>query len=46
MPVAETAAGEKTLERMVAVARELKERDAAQAVIMGCAGMARHRKNL
>jgi Asp/Glu/hydantoin racemase len=43
MSVAETAAGEKTLERMVAVGRELKDRDGAQAVIMGCAGMARHR---
>ena len=32
-----------TLERMVAVGRELKDRDGAQAVIMGCAGMARHR---
>jgi allantoin racemase len=43
MSVAETAEGEKTLERMVAVGRELKDRDGAQAVIMGCAGMARHR---
>lgn len=43
MSVAETAAGEKTLERMIAVGRELKDRDGAQAVIMGCAGMARHR---
>ena len=43
MSVAETAAGEKTLERMVAVGRELKDRDGAQVVIMGCAGMARHR---
>jgi len=43
MSVAETAAGEKTLERMVAVGHELKDRDGAQVVIMGCAGMARHR---
>jgi Asp/Glu/hydantoin racemase len=46
MSVAETAAGEKTLERMVAVGHELKERDRAEAVIMGCAGMARHRQAL
>jgi allantoin racemase len=43
MSVAETAAGEKTLERMIAVGRELKEHDGADVVIMGCAGMARHR---
>jgi allantoin racemase len=43
MSVAETASGEKTLDRMIEVGRELKERDGAGAVIMGCAGMARHR---
>ena len=43
MSVAETAAGEKPLDRMIAVGRELKERDGADVVIMGCAGMARHR---
>ena len=43
MSVAETAAGEKTLDRMIAVGRELKEHDGADVVIMGCAGMARHR---
>jgi allantoin racemase len=43
MSVAETASGEKTLDRMVEVGRELKERDGAAAVVMGCAGMARHR---
>jgi len=46
MSVAETTAGERTLERMVKVGRELKERDGAGAVIMGCAGMARHRPAL
>src|SRR5437016_3996447 len=44
--VAETATGEKTLERMIGVGRRLKERDGAGAVIMGCAGMALHRKPL
>ena len=43
MSVAETTAGEKTLARMIEVGRELTERDGAEAVIMGCAGMARHR---
>jgi Asp/Glu/hydantoin racemase len=46
MSVAETASGERTLERMVEVGRELKERDGAGAVVMGCAGMARHRRPL
>jgi Asp/Glu/hydantoin racemase len=43
MSVAETAGGEKTLERMIEVGRRLKEQDGAEAVVMGCAGMARHR---
>ena len=46
MSVAETASGAKTLDRMIAVGRELKERDGADAIIMGCAGMARHRRPL
>ncbi|CEJ15632.1 aspartate/glutamate racemase family protein [Phreatobacter sp. AB_2022a] len=46
MSVAETAAGEKTLERMIAVGRQLKEIDGAGAIVMGCAGMARHRRPL
>jgi Asp/Glu/hydantoin racemase len=43
MSVAETASGEKTLDRMIEVGRELKEHDGAAAVVMGCAGTARHR---
>jgi Asp/Glu/hydantoin racemase len=46
MSVAETASGEKTLQRMVEVGRQLKEEDGAEAVVMGCAGMARHRRPL
>jgi allantoin racemase len=46
MSVAETASGEKTLERMINVGCQLKEKDGAEAVIMGCAGMARHRRQL
>lgn len=46
MSVAETASGEGTLARMVAVGRELRDRDGAGAIVMGCAGMARHRRPL
>ncbi len=46
MSVAETASGDKTLDRMITVGRELKELDGAGAIVMGCAGMARHRKPL
>jgi allantoin racemase len=46
MSVAESASGEKTLDRMVEVGRRLKDEDGAGAVVMGCAGMARHRAAL
>jgi allantoin racemase len=46
MSVAESASGEGTLDRMIAVGRQLKEQDGAGAIVMGCAGMARHRKPL
>ena len=46
MTVAETASGDRTLERMVDVGRQLKEQDGAETVIMGRAGMALHRKPL
>jgi len=46
MSVAETESGEKTLERMIDVGRRLKEKDGAEVVVMGCAGMARHRRPL
>jgi allantoin racemase len=45
MTVAETAS-EKTLERMIEIGRQLKETDGAETVVMGCAGMARHRAPL
>jgi allantoin racemase len=41
--VAETASGEATLAKMIEVGRALKEEDGAGAIVMGCAGMARHR---
>ncbi|HKS62027.1 MAG TPA: aspartate/glutamate racemase family protein, partial [Xanthobacteraceae bacterium] len=45
LSVAESAS-EKTLPRMIEVGRALKEQDGANAIVMGCAGMARHRKPL
>jgi allantoin racemase len=46
MTVAESASGEKTLDRMIEVGSELRDRDGAETIVMGCAGMARHRKPL
>ena len=46
MSVAEIASGEGTLARMIEVGRALKDEDGANAIVMGCAGMARHRKPL
>jgi allantoin racemase len=46
MSVAETASGEGTLARMIEVGRALRDEDGSAAVVMGCAGMARHRRPL
>src|SRR6516225_10057505 len=46
MSVAETASGEGTLARLIAVGRALRDEDGAEAIVMGCAGMARHRRPL
>jgi Asp/Glu/hydantoin racemase len=46
MSVAETASGEHTLARMIEVGRALCDLDGADCIVMGCAGMARHRKPL
>ena len=46
MSVAETASGDGTLSRMIEVGRALKDQDGANTVVMGCAGMARHRAPL
>jgi Asp/Glu/hydantoin racemase len=43
MSVAESASADAALGRMIEVGRFLKEMDGAQAIVMGCAGMARHR---
>jgi allantoin racemase len=45
LSVAESAS-ENTLPRMIEVGRALKDQDGANAIVMGCAGMARHRKPL
>lgn len=46
MSVAETASGAETLDRMIEVGRALRDRDRADVLVMGCAGMARHRRAL
>jgi Asp/Glu/hydantoin racemase len=46
MSVAESASGEGTLARMIEIGRDLTIMDGADVVIMGCAGMARHRRAL
>ncbi|MGO4407109.1 aspartate/glutamate racemase family protein [Bosea sp. RAF48] len=46
MSVAESASGEGTLQRMITVGLELRDEDGAGAIVMGCAGMARHRRPL
>lgn len=46
MSVAETASGEGTLARMIEVGRVLVQQDGADVIVMGCAGMARHRAAL
>jgi allantoin racemase len=46
MSVAETASGEGTLAKMIEVGRALRDEDGAGAIVMGCAGMARHRRPL
>ncbi len=45
MSVAETASGEGTLAKMIEIGGLLKQ-DGANTIVMGCAGMARHRKPL
>ena len=46
MSVAETASGKETLHKMIKAGIELRDRDGADVVVMGCAGMARHRRLL
>ncbi len=44
--VAETAAAETTLAKMIEVGTDLRDADGADVIVMGCAGMARHRAPL
>ncbi|GGF63183.1 hypothetical protein GCM10007301_23730 [Azorhizobium oxalatiphilum] len=46
MSVAESAAGDNTLARMIEVGGELVKLDRCDVIVMGCAGMARHRQGL
>ena len=46
MSVAESAGGGDTLVRMIEVGQSLRDVDGAGAIVMGCAGMARHRRPL
>jgi Asp/Glu/hydantoin racemase len=46
MSVAETASDDGAFARMEAAGRDLVEKDGADVIIMGCAGMARHRRPL
>lgn len=43
MSVADTASGEDTLPRMIEVGKKLRDEDRSDVIVMGCAGMARHR---
>jgi allantoin racemase len=46
MSVAEAASGDGTLARMVKIGIELRDQDGADVIVMGCAGMSRHRAAL
>ena len=46
MSVAETESGEHTLEKMIRIGEQLRDEDGADVIVMGCAGMARHRAPL
>jgi len=46
LSVAETTSDERAFARMEAVGRDLVEKDGADVIVMGCAGMARHRRPL
>ena len=46
LTVAEVEGGAQTFARMCAVGRALRDEDGAEVIILGCAGMARHRRPL
>ena len=46
LSVAEVESGAQTFDKMVAVGTELRDLDGAGCIVMGCAGMAKHRRPL
>ena len=46
LSVEECASGTKTFDKLCTVAEQLRDEDQADIIILGCAGMASHRKNL
>ncbi len=46
LTVAETASGEGTFARLLEVGAQLRDKDGADAIVLGCAGMAAHRAGL
>jgi allantoin racemase len=46
LSVAEVEAGTETFPRMLEIGTQLRDEDGAEVIIMGCAGMAKHRKPL
>lgn len=46
MTVAQTEGAEHTLEKMIRIGEQLRDTDGADVIVMGCAGMAKHRAPL
>ena len=46
LSVAECASGKKTFDKLCTVAKQLRDEDQADTIILGCAGMASHRSSL
>ena len=46
LSVEECASGKKTFDKLYSVAKQLRYEDQADAIILGCAGMASHRSSL
>ena len=44
--VEECASGKKTFDKLFTVAQQLRDKDQADTIILGCAGMASHRSSL
>ena len=46
LSVRESVSGEKTFEKLLSAAKQLRDLDQADTIILGCAGMAKHRTKL